>query len=245
MCSMRCVNAAATVAAAVLACCVGVSTGPVQAGDDGARLLLFSGADLWRGGQFLYGGVLWSPSGVDRDGFTLKAMLSGGRYRYVSGALGNIPVTGSEEEAQLLPGWRFTHGALELKIYGGLDIRNDTTSPYDPGNRLHGLSVGARAAVDLWHEPTPATMLAANASLTSIDWDYSARLAYGWRLFDRAYVGPEAQTFACASYSQWRAGIHITGLKTGTWEWSAAGGWSTDSDSRSGGYIRLGLLTRR
>jgi hypothetical protein len=245
MCRRRCVSAAAIVAAASLICCVGVRSGPARAGDDGAKLLFFSGTDLWRDGQFLYGGVLWSPGGLDRDGFTVKAVLSGGRYRYVSGALGNVAVTGSEEEAQILPGWRFTRGTLELKVYAGIDIKNDTTSPTDPGNRLHGISVGARAAVDLWYEPTPTTMLAANASLTSIDADYSARLAVGWRLLGFAYIGPEAQTFACANYSQWRLGLHITGLKTGAWEWSAAGGWSSDSDSRSGGYVRLGLLTRR
>jgi hypothetical protein len=38
---------------------------------------------------------------------------------------------------------------------------------------------------------------------------------------------------------------HITGLKTGPFEWSAATGWSQDSDRRSGIYLRLGVLTRR
>jgi hypothetical protein len=32
--------------------------------------LLFTGTDLWRYGAFLYGGGLWSPAGVDHDGFT-------------------------------------------------------------------------------------------------------------------------------------------------------------------------------
>ena len=83
---MRCVgrvSAAITAAAAFVVCCVCVSTGPARAGDDGAQFLLFSGADLWRDGQFLHGGLLWSPGGLDREGFTLKAMISGGRYRYV------------------------------------------------------------------------------------------------------------------------------------------------------------------
>ena len=89
-------------------CCVCVSAGPSRAGDDGAQFLLFSGADLWRDGRFLYDGFLWSAGRASIDeGFTLKALVSGGRYRYISGALANATVTGTEGEIQLLPGWRF------------------------------------------------------------------------------------------------------------------------------------------
>jgi hypothetical protein len=38
-------------------------------------------------------------------------------------------------------------------------------------------------------------MVAADASLSSIATGYSARAAYGWRLHDWFYLGPEAQTF--------------------------------------------------
>ena len=109
---------------------------------------------------------------------------------------------GAEEEAQLLPGWRFKRDRLDVKVFAGLDIKNDATSPYDPSNRLHGTSVGARAAVNLWFDPTPSTMVAADASLSSIATGYSARAAYGWKLHEWFYLGPEAQTFACVGYSQ-------------------------------------------
>lgn len=245
--SIRCggyVNAAIT-AAAFVVCCACVSTGPARADDDGAQVLLFSGGDLWRDGQFMHGGLLWSPDGLDREGFTLKAMISGGRYRYRSGTLDNAWVNGTEEEGQLLPVWRFKRDRLELKVFAGFDIKNDIASPYDPGGRLHGATVGGRVAVNLWLEPTPATMLAADAALSSIASSFSARLAYGWRLYDWFYLGPEAQTFACDDYSQLRFGLQLTGLKTDLWEWSAAAGWSGDSDQRAGPYLRLGVLTRR
>jgi hypothetical protein len=35
-----------------------------------ASFLLFGATDLWRYGQFLYGGTLWSPGGLNSDGFT-------------------------------------------------------------------------------------------------------------------------------------------------------------------------------
>jgi hypothetical protein len=31
---------------------------------------LFAGTDLWRDGAFVHGGLLWSPAGLDADGFT-------------------------------------------------------------------------------------------------------------------------------------------------------------------------------
>src|SRR5450631_4884586 len=99
----RCVSAAMSFAAAFVVCSVCVSAGPARAGDDGAQFLLFSGADLWRDGRFMHGGLLWSPGGLDREGFTLQLMASGGLYRYRSGALINDWVVGAEEEAQLLP----------------------------------------------------------------------------------------------------------------------------------------------
>jgi hypothetical protein len=103
----------------------------------------------------MHGGLLWSPGGIDGEGFTLEAMVSGGTYRYASSALNNALVIGADEEDQVLPGWRFKRDRLELKVFAGLDIKNDITSPYDPSNRLHGTSVGIRGAVNLWFEPPP------------------------------------------------------------------------------------------
>jgi hypothetical protein len=39
---------------------------------------------------------VWSPGGLGRDVFTLKALLSGGGYRYDAGDLGNARVHGAE-----------------------------------------------------------------------------------------------------------------------------------------------------
>jgi Cellulose biosynthesis protein BcsS len=244
------VRAAAFVAAACVVGGVCVSAGRVWAddiwaNDKAARVILFSGSDIWRNGIFAHGGLLWSPAGIDSEGFTLKAMLSGGRYRYNSGDLGSVQVTGTEMTAQLLPGWRFKGDHLEVKVFMGLDVQSHRLSPDDPSNQLHGHSVGMRVAADLWYEPTPTTMVAADGSLGSIVTSDSARLAYGWRMFEQFYVGPETQLFASDGYRQFRFGAHLTGLKTGSYEWSAAAGWAEDTSRRSSLYVRLGVLTRQ
>jgi len=44
-----------------------------HAGSDGPNnpsFLLFAGTDLWRDGEFVDGGMLWSPAGLNTGGFT-------------------------------------------------------------------------------------------------------------------------------------------------------------------------------
>ena len=114
----RRVHAATVVAATLVVSCVGVAIGPARAGDgDDARLILFSGSDIWRDGAFAHGGLLWSPGGLDRDGFTFKALISGGLYRYKAGDLGGESVLGTELAGQLLPGWRIKRGKFETKVF--------------------------------------------------------------------------------------------------------------------------------
>src|SRR6185437_15049550 len=178
MCGRR-VSAAASVAAAFVFVASCASAGPMEAADS-ARFIFFSGLDLWREGNFAHGGLLWSPGGLDQQGFTLKALISGGSYRYYSGALGTT-VNGTETTAQFLPGWRFKSGTLELKVFAGLDLEEHHLSPDDPSSGLRGHDVGVRSAFDLWYEPMPGMMVTADGSLSSIVGTYSARGAFGWR----------------------------------------------------------------
>jgi hypothetical protein len=218
----------------------------VRADDAGrAHAILFSGTDLWRNGAFAYGGLLWTPGGLDRDGFTFKAVISGGTYGYQAGSLGGARVIGTEISGTLLAGWRIKRGQLEVKAFAGPELRRNTLSPDDPGNALRGEKLGLRLAIELWDEPTPTTMIAADASASSFATDYSARAAFGWRVLDRFYAGPETQVYGGDGYRQLRVGLHITGLKYRDAEWSAAAGWAFDSDEDDGPYLRIGVLVRR
>jgi hypothetical protein len=217
-----------------------------QPSDPQARFLLFASTDAWRNGGFNYGGVQWAPAGVDRQGFPLKLMFGGGVYGYVSGALGNAEVIGRQLSVAILPGWRFVRDKLIVTIFAGPEFQNHELSPVDPSAGLRGPYFGARAGFDAWNEPNEITMIAADGSISSVGLSYSARLAAGLRVLGLFYVGPEVQAFAAGTnYQQYRAGIHLTGLHTGAFEWSAGLGWAADSDSRSSLYGKLGLLTKR
>lgn len=88
-------------------------------------------------------------------------------------------------------------------------------------------------------------MFAGDASFSTIGHSHSARLACGWRIFESFYVGPEMRALGSDNYRQYRAGMHVTGLRTGSIEWTASTGWAADSDHRGSLYARLGILTRR
>jgi hypothetical protein len=206
------------------------------------HFLLFGGADLWRNGDFVHGGLLWSPQGLAKEGFTLKILLSGGSYRYLSGTL---PITGNEVLADALPGWRFKSDRFELALFAGLDLQHHWLIPDDPGNRLQGNRAGVRAGFDLWYQPTDMLMTTASLWASTIDTNIWGRAAVGWRFLDRVWLGPEATGFEDHTYNQWRLGVHATAFQTGPYEWSAGLGYTWDSDGNAGPYGRLGLLVRR
>lgn len=237
--------ATAVLAAAAVVCAVPGAADNLPDRHEQENFIFFAGSDFWRDGAFLHGGVLWAANGLDREGLVFKLMTSGGTYRYRSGALGNAEVTGREFAAHALAGWRFVRKNLVMTIFGGLDIESHDQSPQDPGSSLKGGDTGAVANIELWYEPGANMMIAADASVSSIGPRHGGRLALGRRIFERVYVGPEVQYFRTDDYSQYRIGAHFTGWKTETAEWTAAVGWTKDSDDHSGAYGRLGLNIRR
>jgi hypothetical protein len=241
--------AAAIAAAALSVCSVCVSSSPARAdSNEDARIMLFSGRDLWRNGGFVNDGFVFAPSGLDHDGLLLKIMFSAGLYRYEASNPGGQHVIGTEFLSHILPGWRIKRGDAEIKVFFGADLQKHYLRPDDPSNRLRGVSLGLRVEGNLWYEPTPGIMIAADVSLSSIATSNSARAAYGWRVLEEilggVYIGPETQFFGSAGYRHWRIGAHITSLRTEDTEWSAATGWARDSQGRASPYLRLNVLRR-
>lgn len=233
--------AAATAAASIFVC---TTLDRAQAAEPNAQsFLLFGGIDLWRYGDFLYGGAVWSPRGVDNDGFALKTLFSGGAYSYISGTL-NAGVDGKTFSAAALPGWKFSHDGLYVSVYAGPVVQDYRLSPFDPGSHLHGFYVGGEFAGDVWLQPTPATMAEINGNIASIGPTGSLRAAFGARVFDAMFVGPESKTMWCGNFEQMEFGAHVTALRFGVTEWSAGSGVAITSDHRTGPYLRAGFNAR-
>ena len=214
--------------------------------EPGARFLLFSTTDLWRQGGFAHGGLLWAPTGLDRDGPVLKLMFGGGIYHYISGALGNVEVQGGELAGAILPGWRFVRDGFAVTVFLGYDFQQHRLTPDDPSAGLRGSYIGARTGFDLWYQPTATTMVAADASLSTVGPSYNVRLATGLRALRRLLCWPGGAGLRRRRQLPpvpRRPSRHR--LRTGDFEWSAGAGWATDTDDRSGAYGKLGVFTRR
>jgi cellulose biosynthesis protein BcsS len=131
-----------------------------------------------------------------------------------------------------------------VTVFAGPELEDNRLTPDDPGTRRRGYRGGLIAAAEVWYQPRPDVMAAAHGVVATTS-DYSVRAAFGWRVFDRFFIGPEAQMFGGHSYQQYRLGVHATAFKTGAFEWSAGGGWVKDSDDRTGAYGRLGVILRQ
>jgi len=234
----------ATVAAVAMGAVCAIAAGRAEAGrPENPSFLLFAGTDLWRYGAFFHGGLLWSPAGLDADGFTLKVLLSGGNYSYISAGLQDN-VNGTVLSAAALPGWRFTRGGLTVSLFAGAVAQDYRLTPADPGSHLHGFYVGAQFAADIWYQPSARTMVALSGAIASVGPTGYLRTAFGFRLFEPVFVGPESQEIWCGDFQQLQLGAHVTGLRIDALEWSTGGGWSMTSDRRSGPYLRLGVNAR-
>ncbi len=169
----------ATVAAVAKAMVVCAAVSPAKAGEPNSpSFLFFAGTDLWRFAAFFYGGTLWSPGGLDADGFTLKLLLSAGDYIYTSGTQSDV--RGTMLSAAMLPGWHFARDNLSVSLFVGPAAQNYRLTPDDPGSRLRGSYVGAEFAADIWYQPTAITMAALNGTIASIGPTVSKR-GQAWR----------------------------------------------------------------
>lgn len=234
--------AAAFVAGAVIGCQdERAFAGDMASSEPAEHFLLFSGFDLWRAGDFAHGGMLWSPSGLGRDGFTFKLLIAGGQYQYPSGT---AEIVGRQSVASAMPGWRFVRDRTELTVFAGLDFQSHHFVPDDPLNALRGNHAGIRVGADFWSEPVDGLMVAGSISASTIGPNIRARAATGVRIFDCVWLGPEVQMMGDGRYEQFRAGAHVTSLKTGPFEWSAGFGYAIDTDQHAGVYGSVGLLTR-
>jgi hypothetical protein len=210
----------------------------------GNHFLTFAGTDLWRQGAFLYGGGLWAPAGMDHDGFVLKVVATRGYYRYRTGTLGDVTVIGAMYAASVMPGLHFPRGKVSVTVYAGPERQVHVLLPDDQGNLTRGLRTGVRLATDLWYQPTDLAMVTFSSTLTTIGNAYAMRSAFGWKLLDSFYLGPEALIYGANNYTQLRIGVHVTEFEFLRRDWQAAIGYAHDNGGNDGAYVRVGVSER-
>lgn len=204
------------------------------------RLMYYGGLDASHWSFGAYGGVQWAPAGFNKDGFILRMFLSESIERFTTGQRTYQSQIG---RASILPGYMFRTGNLEVQLLAGLDAEADFFFVDRRPNKWR-TKLGLRSTADAWWEPTRLLMLQYSLSGTTIDNGYSTRIAAGVRMFDWFWIGPEAALSNDYFSQQIRIGGHLTGLRTGPYEWSFAAGHVQDNFQRQGVYGRFGLMIR-
>ena len=125
--------------------------------------------------------MLWSPDGLEREGFTLKVLFSGGDVQL--SLRQSTRFTGTQLLTSVMPGWRFKGDHYEAMIFGGVELQSNILMPDDPGNRLRGINAGLRVGGDIWYQPNERVMATAAVSGSTDRAELlEPRSALGWRL---------------------------------------------------------------
>lgn len=204
------------------------------------RMLYFSGIEAQRWSLGAYAGAQWAPGRIDREGFVLRMLMSDSIERFTTP---NYRYDTQIFRGAVMPGYKWSRNKVELQVLGGIGSEVDAKLTNHAALTWR-IKLGAQISADLWWEPTRALMLQSSFTATTIDSGYSARVAGGWRLLERYWIGPELAASHDYFSSQYRVGAHLTGLRTDEYEWSFAAGRVWDSYQRDGIYGRIGIVVR-
>jgi Cellulose biosynthesis protein BcsS len=211
-------------------------------------LLVFGTLDAGPGQVFSGSGLKYAPvGGLDSSGFRILARAGSGQWREPKKPLS----AETKAEGYLMFGGDMMTGRGTFGLYLGPEIA--MTIPAQAGTRKrNGLVVkpvtghGLRIMAELWDHPTPDTLFQLSTSISSAKAEIWGRTAVGHRLdFLHAslegFGGLEAEVTAAASYTKWRAGLHVTGFKLFNMQWRVSAGREQASDKQRGLYVTGGL----
>lgn len=202
------------------------------------QVLYFSGFDVQRYGFGGYVGALWSPL-PGRDGVLVRLFAANGVDSFVTP---QRIIQSQSMRAAITTGYRINRRGFDLSATAGIEALARVALPITKATRLQP-DFGMRLSADIWWEPLDAVMLAANLSMTTIEASFYGRLAGGVRILD-VWAGPEISASTDIYKQDYRVGAHVTGMRYGPYEFSAAAGYAFDSFGRSGAYGRLGFTLR-
>lgn len=203
------------------------------------RTVMFGGLDWGRSGFAAFGAKhsLFGP--LDRDGPALMGSIGyGGEFERV-GPPGTPLALRHTFLAGALAGyqWMMPWGALGAFV--GPELASEIYREWENRDRRSRTRFGARMQGEVWAHPTENTLLTSTVVLGSARRSAWGRLALGYRLWGRAFVGPEIAGYATETYRKAQVGLHVTGVELGGFALRLSGGAQWERERRLGPYIGL------
>jgi opacity protein-like surface antigen len=210
---------------------------------DGERrpgnVVVFTGTDV---SQKMFaswaGGLIALSQDLDTTGPRVMLLGGGGRYKYRTS---EVPVRGTFVFGDILAGYGFEGDNYSINLLAGLNAVNHMLSPFDPANTVQGTEAGFKVFGSAYVNPTPRTLIYAEADYSTAFETFSTKHKLGYDFFGagQIFIGPEASYFRDERSDEWRVGAHVSGIKLGGLEFDLAGGYSDDEIRGEGGYGRV------
>jgi outer membrane immunogenic protein len=219
--------------------------GPFPADKSGGYVLPFVGSDFSKHSYSGWLGAFLAPySGLDNSGLRVLIYGDGGTYKYF-GDPGET-FRGNFVGGTVLVGYGFEGDNYSINLLAGANAEHHTVSPRDPLNSVQGTEAGLKLRTDIWVQPAPQTMAAAEAEYSTAFQTYSAKLKLGYDVTagKQVFIGPEISVAGNERYDHWRVGAHVTQVKLGRAQLDVSAGYAHDSNVGSGAYGTVELSTK-
>ncbi|HEY8567223.1 MAG TPA: cellulose biosynthesis protein BcsS [Beijerinckiaceae bacterium] len=200
------------------------------------RTVLFSGIEIGRSAH-AGSGFKWRIDGpIDTPGtFIFGSFGSGtGRERDEAGRL-------DHDRARLTSfgsfglGHSWFVGPTVFSIALGPEVDHEQVVRGNAKFDRDALQFGVRIVGEIWSHPSPDTLLTFTIVAGSARGHVWARLAGGYRVHERVFVGPELAVYRDQTFEEIRLGLHATGLELVGYTLRLSGGWRFETSNRHNG----------
>ena len=249
------VSRQSSVAAACVALLLLADSGPswTQAKDEhlfvsgtDLKAVLFGSLDAGRSSFVTLGAKQTLSGPLDRSGFVSMAAFGyGGTPARADFDMNSNTVVRPTVQASAMIGYQWILDRVFVAGFIGPEV--DAQQPITLGEipRLSHPRLGLRLQGELWAHPTENTLLAATVVAGTARGHLWGRTAFGYRIWNDVFIGPEASLSLTETYREWRVGAHVTGLQLGRFTHGFSGGWRGEDDSpHHGAYVNISGYVR-
>jgi len=201
------------------------------------RVFVYGGSDFNSfNSYFTWVGSTIAPFGLDSSGVRLGGFAGVGQYKYETG--GGFTNNGRVYTVDGLVGWAVATENMNTKFMIGANFQDQVLGSPDPNNPVQGTRTGFKAQVDTYIQPTKETTFFALGSYSTAFRTYytEAKVGVAVQRDSEVYIGPQFIALGNQRFNQWRAGLHLSGMKLGIISVDLAGGFLRESDLGNGAY---------
>jgi hypothetical protein len=218
--------------------------------DDLSRIEIESALDVTsRRSVFGYSAVVYSPLGVlNESGVRVKLEGVNGGYHYNTVGDPNFvepPVSsfhGHFMEGSAAFGYEHVTDTLSIAAFTGIDYQSATQNSFTGANAVLvgapfsstvnptlGDRVGVKFTIGVDYLPNDNWSFVLEGNYSTANNTWLARTQLGYAVMKEIFLGPELRFQGNNFYQQWRAGVHMRGLKVGPIEIGVSTGFLSDS----------------